>query len=333
MLHLKSNKTLVVEDMDNKQIAGFKAGDEVQSFFILRAMNIKTSSNNKKYLDLTLADKSGEINAKLWNIENGEENTFQTGQLVKVRGTVTLWQNSLQFKITKLRLAEDEDQVDVVDYVPAAPYPAEDMFEEVMSFINRIENEDVKNIVTRIYEMYKEPLMTAPAAKSNHHAVRSGLLYHMLRMLRSAEVLCGVYQNLNPDLVYAGVLLHDIEKINEMNSDDLGIVSEYTFDGQMLGHIIMGVKTIERVAHEVGADNETSMLLQHMVLTHHYEPEYGSPKKPMIPEAEMLHYLDMIDARMYDMCRVYDSMEEGDFSDPVFVLDRRRLYKSSMHRD
>ncbi len=319
--------------MNNKQIAEFKAGDEIQSFFILRALNIKTSSNNKKYLDMTLADKTGEINAKLWNIENGEENTFQTGQLVKVRGTVTLWQNSLQFKITKLRLTEEEDQVDVVDYVPSAPYSAEEMYEEVMSFVNRIVNNDVKNIVAKIYDMYKEPLMTAPAAKSNHHAVRSGLLYHMLRMLRSAEVLCGVYQNLNPDLVYAGVLLHDIEKINEMNSDDLGIVSEYTFDGQMLGHIIMGVKTIERVALEVGADHETSMLLQHMVLTHHYEPEYGSPKKPMIPEAEMLHYLDMIDARMYDMCRVYDQMDEGDFSDPVFVLDRRRLYKSSMHKE
>ncbi len=317
--------------MENIQIADFNAGDEIQSFFILRAMNIKTSSNNKKYLDMTLADKTGEINAKLWNVENGEESTFKAGQLVKVRGTVTLWQNSLQFKITKMRLTSETDNVDVVDYVPSAPYPAIDMYNEVMGYVERIENADIKNIVLHIYDMYKEPLMTAPAAKSNHHAVRSGLLYHMLRMLRSAEVLCGVYGNLNADLVYAGVLLHDIEKINEMNADDLGIVSEYTFDGQILGHIIMGIKTIETAAEKVGADREISMLLQHMVLTHHYEPEYGSPKKPMIPEAEMLHYLDMIDARMYDMCRVYDQLEAGEFSDPVFVLDRRRLYKSKLH--
>ena len=322
-----------MNDMDTKRIVDFKAGDEIQSFFILRAMNIKTSSNNKKYLDMTLADKTGEINAKLWNIENGEDAIYKAGQLVKVRGTVTLWQNTLQFKITKMRLTEEADDVDVVDYVPAAPISAQDMYDEVMSFVNRIEETDIKSIVSKIYDMYKEPLMTAPAAKSNHHAVRSGLLYHMLRMLRSAEVLCGVYPNLNADLVYAGVLLHDIEKINEMNADDLGIVSEYTFDGQMLGHIIMGVKTIERVALEVDAKHETAMLLQHMVLTHQYEPEYGSPKKPMIPEAEMLHYLDMIDARMYDMNRVYDSMEVGEFSDPVFVLDRRRLYKSSLHED
>ena len=317
--------------MENIQIADFNAGDEIQSFFILRAMNIKTSSNNKKYLDMTLADKTGEINAKLWNVENGEESTFKAGQLVKVRGTVTLWQNSLQFKITKMRLTSEADNVDVVDYVPSAPYPAIDMYNEVMGYVERIANADIKNIVLHIYDMYKEPLMTAPAAKSNHHAVRSGLLYHMLRMLRSAEVLCGVYGNLNADLVYAGVLLHDIEKINEMNADDLGIVSEYTFDGQILGHIIMGIKTIETAAEKVGADREISMLLQHMVLTHHYEPEYGSPKKPMIPEAEMLHYLDMIDARMYDMCRVYDQLEAGEFSDPVFVLDRRRLYKSKLH--
>lgn len=317
--------------MENIQIADFNAGDEIQSFFILRAMNIKTSSNNKKYLDMTLADKTGEINAKLWNVENGEESTFKAGQLVKVRGTVTLWQNSLQFKITKMRLTSETDNVDVVDYVPSAPYPAIDMYNEVMGYVERIANADIKNIVLHIYDMYKEPLMTAPAAKSNHHAVRSGLLYHMLRMLRSAEVLCGVYGNLNADLVYAGVLLHDIEKINEMNADDLGIVSEYTFDGQILGHIIMGIKTIETAAEKVGADREISMLLQHMVLTHHYEPEYGSPKKPMIPEAEMLHYLDMIDARMYDMCRVYDQLEAGEFSDPVFVLDRRRLYKSKLH--
>jgi 3'-5' exoribonuclease len=151
-------------------------------------------------------------------------------------------------------------------------------------------------------------------------------------MLRTAESICGIYENLNADLVYAGVILHDMEKINEMQSDELGIVSTYTFDGQLLGHIIMGIKKIDEVAKRLEIDPEISSVLQHMILSHHYEAEYGSPKKPLIPEGEILHYLDMIDARMYDMTKALQNTEASEFANPSFVLDYRRLYKTKFDK-
>lgn len=145
----------------------------------------------------------------------------------------------------------------------------------------------------------------------------------------NGEFMCQVYRNLNPDLLKTGVIIHDIEKINEIESDELGISPGYSFEGQLLGHIIQGVKTIEKIADEIGMDNEKKVMLQHMVVSHHYEPEFGSPKKPMFPEAEILHYLDIIDARMFDMEDVLACVDPGTFSEKVWVLDNRRLYKPS----
>lgn len=312
--------------MVEKKIADFNVGEEIQGFYIIKALNVKTSSNNKKYLDFTLADKTGEVNAKLWDVKDDYEELYQTGILVKIRGNVTSWQNATQLKVTKIRLAGESDQIDITDYVPSAPFKAEDMLSELMDTINGFKNEQLKMLITAIVEEYKPELLTAPAAKSNHHAIRSGLLYHLKRMIQTGKALCQVYDHIDEDLLISGIILHDMEKINEMVSDDLGIVSEYSREGQLLGHIIMGVKKIDQVARRLGIDEELSLVLQHLVLSHHYEPEFGSPKKPMLPEGELLHYIDIIDARMYDMELAYRDINPGEFTPPVWVLDKRRLY-------
>lgn len=155
-----------------------------------------------------------------------------------------------------------------------------------------------------------------------------GLLYHTLRMLLSGEKLGEVYNFLNMDYVYAGVILHDICKILEMDSDQYGVVSDYTMEGKLLGHIIQGIKEIEIEGEKIGIDREKSVVLQHMVLSHHYEPEFGSPKKPMTPEAELLHFLDIIDARMFDFEHALEGIEPGGFTDKIWLLDNRNLYKT-----
>ncbi len=312
--------------MEDKKISEFQVGEEIQGFYIIRALNIKTSSNNKKYLDFTLADKTGEVNSKLWDVKDDYEELYKTGVLVKVRGNVTSWQNMTQLKVTKIRLVDESDNISVTDYVPSAPYAPEDMYNEIVEKAESFKNDDLKRLVIEIVEEYKDSLLTAPAAKSNHHAIRSGLLYHIKRMMESGEVLCNIYDNVNRDLLMAGIILHDMEKINEMASDNLGIVSEYTKEGQLLGHIIMGIKKIDEVGKRLAIDEELSLVLQHLVLSHHYEAEYGSPKKPMLPEGELLHYLDIIDARMYDMDLAYRDTKPGEFTNPVWVLDKRRLY-------
>lgn len=316
-----------------KWINEFEVGDDIQGFYLIKSMNLKTSSNNKKYLDLTVTDKTGEINGKVWDIDDAMISLYKTGNIVKIRGTVTSWQSALQFKIVKIRPLEEGDDVKLEDMVQAAPLDKDDMFEEVMQFVEEIQNPEIKLLVKTLIGEYEDKLMYYPAAKKNHHAIRSGLLYHILRMLRTGKVICSVYTHLNADLVYAGVILHDLEKINEMISDELGVVSDYSFEGQILGHIIMGIRKIQTVGERLGISQEISSLIQHMVLSHHYEPEFGSPKKPMLPEGEILHYLDMIDARMYDMTKVLEGVAPGKFSENVPVLDYRKLYKPSYSQE
>ena len=315
--------------MSEKTIRNFEAGEEIQGFFLIRSLNLKTSTNNKKYLDFTISDSSGEINSKYWDLPEDLVGMFKAGDVVKIRGTVTSWQSSLQMKVTKMRLSEPADEVKVEMLVQSAPESSASMMQELRGYIAEIEKEKLRELVERIIGLYADKFEIYPAAKKHHHSIRSGLLYHVLRMLRSAKVLCGIYGNLDKDLLYAGVILHDIEKINEMEADELGIVSSYSFEGQVLGHIIMGIKTIDNLAEEIGLEREISLLLQHLILTHHYEPEYGSPKKPSIPEGELLHYLDMIDARMYDMAKAIDGIAPGTFSDGVQSIDYRRVYKPS----
>jgi len=309
-------------------IKELKVGEEITSFFLVKAKNIKTSSANKPYIDFTLQDKSGEINAKLWDVKGDIEKIYNPGEIVKVFASVTQWQNNLQLKLIKIRKVEPEDQVDYGQYIPVAPIAPETMFNEILFFINKMENKDVKKLTLTLVEESKTKLLYYPAAKSNHHAIKSGLLYHVVRMLRTGEALCSIYKNCNKDLVFAGIILHDIEKLNEMHANEFGIVDEYTKEGQLLGHIIMGIKRIEKTAELLKIDSEISLLMQHMILAHHYEPEFGSPKKPLIPEAELLHHIDMIDARMYDMNKALKDLPEETFTDPIFVLDRRRLYRS-----
>jgi len=319
--------------MTFKKINELKVGEEVLGFYLIKESNVKTTSNNKKFMDMTLVDKTGDINAKLWEIADEQENIYSPNNIIKIKGLVNEWQGKLQLKIDKIRLVTENDEINVEDYIPSAPIKPEVMLNEIFEFVEKIENNDIKKLTSKCIEENKEKLLVYPAAKKNHHAIRSGLLYHILRMLKTAEKLREVYPQINNDLLFAGVILHDMAKIQEMDASEIGIVSDYTMEGHLLGHITQGIKNIDRLSRELGIDEEVSILIQHMILSHHYEPEFGSPKRPMIPEAELLHYIDMIDARMYDMFNVLENTETKGFSDKVWVLHNRMLYKTGYDKE
>lgn len=322
---------MIKVEVNNISISDFEPGAKIEGYYMIRAVDAKTTnSNNKKYLDFNLCDKTGEINAKLWEVPALSEDKYKGNTVVKIRGSILSWQGALQLKIERIRNINDEDQINVEDFVQAAPLKPEFMYDEILGYINNMENQDVKDIVKYIYEENKDKLQYYPAAKKNHHAIRSGLLFHVMTMIHMAEKLSEIYTFLNKDLLYAGVILHDMSKLEEMHSNDFGIVDEYTVEGQLLGHITQGIKKIEVVAEKLGTDKEISMLLQHIVLSHHYEPEYGSPVKPMIAEAEMLHYLDIIDARMYDIKKVLKDTDQGNFSERLWSLENRRIYNPKL---
>ncbi|MGH4137514.1 3'-5' exoribonuclease YhaM family protein [Clostridium sp.] len=320
--------------MENKKISEIKKGDRIESFFVIKSVDSKVTnnSNTNKYLDFNLGDATGDINAKLWESNEELESKFKPNILVKIKGSVNEWRGKLQLKIEMIRLTEERDEVNICDYVAVAPYSPEVMYNDILNYLSKIKNTDIQNIVTNILENNEEKLMHYPAAKSNHHAIRSGLLYHTTTMLKAGEKLSEIYTFLNTDLLYAGIILHDIGKIYEMNASELGIVSEYTVEGQLIGHIVQGIKMIETASLQVKADKEVTILLQHMVLAHHYEAEYGSPKKPMIPEAEMLHHLDIMDARMYDMNKALTDIDQGKFSERIWSLDNLSIYKSFINK-
>lgn len=310
-------------------VMDMKPGDAILGYYMIKSSEVKNTASNSKFLNLNLGDSTGEINARYWDFRDAE-NPYQAGMILKVKGQVLDWQGNLQIRLEKIRIANEEDDVNPGDFVQVAPYAPSEMYDFLYSTAEKFKNHDLRNIVLKVLDDNKDTLMYFPAAKKNHHAVMAGLLYHTSSMLKAGINLCSVYDFLDRDLLYSGVILHDMGKMVEMKSDNFGIVEEYTAEGNLLGHIIQGISMIEHAGEAVGADRETVMLLSHMVLSHHYLPEYGSPKYPMFPEAEMLHYLDIIDARMYDMKRVSEGLEEGKFSDKIWSMENRQIYKSRL---
>ncbi len=311
-------------------IVDFRTNEEITDFFIIKTIAVKLGSNKKQYLDLLLADSTGEVTAKKWDVSDAELpsiNEIKEGDIVKIKAVVTQWNGLKQLRVMKIRRKVENDPIEMVDLIKAAPERAENMYQYIYDRADAMKDPDLKAICIKVLTENKERLMYYPAAQKNHHAQLAGLLYHVKRMLMNGERMCEVYTNLNADLVAAGVILHDMEKLNEIDSNELGISTGYSFEGQMLGHLVQGIKTIDKIAEEIEMPREKAIMLEHMILTHHYEPEFGSPKKPMFPEAEILHYLDIIDARMFDMEDSLKGVLPGEFSERVWTLDNRKIYK------
>ncbi|WP_368277576.1 3'-5' exoribonuclease YhaM family protein [Heliorestis convoluta] len=294
----------------------------------MRSIESKRTSTNKIYLDLTLRDKTGEINAKFWDADPALEKEFLENSILCVKALVKEWSGNKQLSIESIRPVTDLDGQNIRDFIASAPQDSQSMYKILHSYIGQIKDQDIYQITSTIVEKYQDKILYYPAAQKNHHAIHGGWLYHIVTMLGLGEKIVEVYPFLNRDLLYGGIILHDIAKLDEMDANELGIVKDYTVEGHLLGHLVQGVKLVDKIAESIGADPEKSLLLQHMIASHHYKGEWGSPKTPMIPEAEVLHYIDMIDAAMYDMHKALSTTKEGSFSEKVWTLGRK-VYRSS----
>lgn len=316
-------KNIYIEDLT-------KEGERIIDFFMIKSSVIRVGKNGKEYLDIVLGDKTGDINSKRWNVQEGERHFLESlkeGDLVKIDAEIKAFQGNPQLSINRIRLFNDKDEIDISDFVKKAPEDSIDMYNFIFEMADSMVDEDFKKISKALLENNKEKLMYYPAASKNHHAEYGGLLYHIKRMLMSADAQSKIYSNLNRDLLLTGVIIHDMEKINEIESNEYGISSGYSIEGQLLGHIIQGIRELDKICIELNIPREKAIMLEHMILSHHYEPEFGSPKKPLFPEAELLHYLDIVDARMYDMEEALKGVSKGIFSDRIFVLENRKMYK------
>lgn len=308
--------------MTQPTVASLAKDIHFEGFLLVRSAEQRTSNNGGPYIDLTLADRSGEINGKIWNSAVA---TPASGSVLKLRALVIDYNGKLQLRIEKHRPSSPQDQVDLSLLVAAAPEPAEDMLKAIDAAVDGIRHPALAVLLRRLLQQAGAALAYYPAAQRMHHAERSGLLHHMTSMLRVADAVLPCYPELDGDLVRAGIIVHDLSKIQEMNSDELGNVRDYTPDGLLLGHLVRGVVQIQQAAQAQGIpeDEEYVRLLQHMVISHHGEAEYGSPRPPMFPEAEMLHWIDVLDARMNEMQTVMRRLAPGVFSEKIWSLERR----------
>lgn len=299
-------------------------GEQIIGFLFIKSVTKGIASNGSAFLTLMLQDKSGEMDAKLWSIAKKEEDTYVAGKVVKIQGEIHEFKGRKQLKLSKIRLANAADGIKPEDFVETAPLSKEVMMEQVQTYIFEMKNSNIQRITRHLLAKYREAFMEYPAATKNHHEFVSGLAYHVVSMLDLAKAIATLYPSLDKDLLYAGIILHDLGKVIELSGP---MATTYTVKGNLLGHISIMVTEIGMAAEELGIDTEEVVILQHIVLSHHGKAEWGSPKPPMVKEAEIIHYIDNLDAKMNMMDGALEHVKPGEYSERVFALENRSFYK------
>ena len=306
--------------------SAFGSAGSNDGFWLIKTADKKVNVKGAAYLDLILCDKKGEISGKLWDYNEFSHGAYQAGDLVKIRGTVTQFNGNDQLRIDRIRKVTDADGVNIADFVPTAEYSGEMMLGQIMNVIASVKDEELKHLTFALVKDREEKILFWPAAFKLHHAIRGGLLYHTLSILKLCEGVCSIYPAVDRDLLVCGAIVHDLCKIDEFDISSAGLVTGYSVKGELLGHLVMGAVKIEEKAKQLGIDEEKAMLLQHMVISHHGEPDFGAAVRPMFLEAEILSELDKLDATINEITSATADLKEGEFSQRMWALDNRKLY-------
>lgn len=308
-------------------IARMARGIDIEGFYLLKSAFPKVTVSGKPFLTAVLADESGTIEAKVWDY-SGLIGERDAGKVIKVRGSVSDYRGALQVTVDKLRLAAEDDHVDVSHLVRVAPIDRAGAYADITRLVSTLEDADYRAVCEEMLHRHEDAFRTIPAAKSVHHSFLSGLLMHTYNMLRLADFLAAQYaDSVDRSLLLAGTLLHDFGKEREFTFSELGLVTDYSTKGQLLGHLVMGAQETAEVAEMLGIPEEKSVLLQHLLLSHHGEPEFGAAVLPQCAEAELLSLIDQIDSRMEIYREALAPLKSGEFSQRIFALDNRRIYK------
>lgn len=283
--------------MKSPYINEIEPNQTVTGTFLVSHKDVRQKKSGDPYLSLTLADRTGELDAKMWDNAAEALTTFERDDFVRVKGLYQIFQNRPQLTVHKIQPVADAE-VDFGDYFPASTRDRDEMFRELVDWIASIQNPHLRRLLEVVFadERIALAYRTAPAAKSVHHAWLGGLIEHVLSLCALAKMTAAHYASVDYDLLLAGVILHDIGKIDELSyARGFG----YTTQGQLLGHIVIGLRMIEEKLCQV-PDFPAPLrdLLLHMLISHHGELDFGSPKVPMFAEALLLHHLDNLDSKM-----------------------------------
>jgi 3'-5' exoribonuclease len=281
----------------------------IVSSFVVISKQVKPKKTGEPYLALTLGDRSGHLEAKMWDNVEEALDVFDQDDFIKVKGLLNKYKNRFQITVHKLRRM-GEVEIDFADYLPKTTKNIDELWQALAGFVATFSNPHLKTLVEsfmadpEISNAYRN----APAAKTLHHAYIGGLLDHVVSLCRSCDLMCKNYPQVNRDLLLTGAFLHDIGKIHELTYNRS---FSYTTKGQLLGHMIIELEMLHtKIAAIPGFPDELKILIEHLIISHHGQYEFGSPKLPMFPEALMLHYLDDLDSKMESMRALFER-EQG----------------------
>lgn len=304
-------------------IIDFNDGDHISGQFLVNSSAKCVNNQGSAYMNLELKDASGTVNGKKWEASLEDENIYQQGNVVYIEGEVLKYKESLQVKILSGEVVDPND-IDVVKFIKQPPVPKEELIKRFNAHVESIQNEDCRKILDYEIKRLSPKLFEYPAAVSVHHDYGSGLLMHTVSMADLGVFLANYYPNVDKDILLTGILLHDMGKTIEFEGP---IVYKYSLIGRLLGHISIMVSEIRRAAEGLKLTSEVPLLLEHMVLSHHGSNEFGSPVLPMTKEALLLSLIDNLDSKMVIVEKALDGVNPGEFSQKVYPLDGRCIYK------
>lgn len=306
-----------------KFIKEFTEGDRISTQFLVSNVTRGVNNIGSAYLNIELRDCTGTIPAKKWEIEPDDEKTIAVGNIIAATVEVIRYRESLQAKVITARYV-DPSEIDLVRFVSAPPIKKEVLIEEFNSYRNSIKQSECKALLEYFIKKYESTLFIYPAASSIHHEYSSGLLMHIVSMCKMGEFFANNYKNINRDLLITGIMLHDIGKLTELEGP---VVFHYSLEGKLIGHISIMAAEIKEATNKLGLKGEIPLLLQHMILSHHGQLEYGSPVLPLTVEALVLNLVDNADSKMTILNKAIDEVQEGEFTTKIFPLDGRQFYK------
>ncbi|MCR5491193.1 MAG: HD domain-containing protein [Bacilli bacterium] len=319
----------------------FTDGCRVDEQFLIVDSKKGVTANGAGYMNVTLQDATGTIEGKKWDYAPGDEEILAKGLIVQISGAVNRYKTQLQLKIFSVT-SIPQDNIDWTRFVSSAPVSIETMKEKLRIYIDSIEDPDIKALVEAMVKRFGDKYLTYPAAVRNHHDYVSGLLYHSLTMADMAAKVCRVYPSLNRDVVLGGVIIHDMGKTIELSGAN---ATSFTLEGKLLGHISIGQAELRSVAKELGMyafddlpleqqtinhplfrKKEIAVVFEHIVLSHHSKPEFGSPVMPVTRESFVIGVIDDLDAKMMILDKAFKDVEKGGSTAKLFNMDDRYFY-------
>ena len=305
-------------------IKDLKAGMSADGIYLIKDSVKGVTAKGLNYLNITLQDSSGTIEAKKWDADENDFEVLQKGSIVEISAEVIDYKDKPQVKIFSASFAKNSENL-IKSFLVDSPISVDILIEKFKKLFKSVENPDCKAILNKIFEKYYSKFIEYPAAVKNHHEFYHGLLYHTVSMCEIADFLAEHYDDVNRDILISGCLLHDIGKVIELSGP---IATKYTDEGNLLGHLTIGMSLVREVANELNITSDVPLQLEHMILSHHGKLEYGAAVLPQTKEALLLSMIDDMDAKMMILGKAYQNIKPGEYTDRIFALDNRTFYKS-----